>query len=62
MVVLFFIYSGLDLYSWPLSKFAENVMQSLFAIILLLIDPKGLLKGELENEKDNPVDSSPPLL
>ena len=43
MVLLFFVYVGCDLYAWPLSKFAENVMTSLFAIILLLIDPKSLL-------------------
>jgi len=64
MVLLFFVYIVLDVYAWPLSKFAETVMQSLFAIILLLIDPKSLLqqaKGE-PLEKDNPVDSQPPAL
>jgi hypothetical protein len=61
MVLLFFAYVTFDMYAWPLSKFAENVMQSLFAIILLLIDPKSLLKGETI-EKDSPVNPVPPVL
>lgn len=65
MVALFFVYVVFDLYAWPLSKFAENVMQSLFAIILLLIDPKSLLqtfKGETTYEKESAVDSPPSAL
>lgn len=59
MVMLFFILIGLDLYAWPLSKFTENVMQSLFAVILFLIDPKTLLKMmEEPHEKDVSVDSN----
>lgn len=53
MVTLFFAYAILDIFAWPLSKFAETVMQSLFAIILILIDPKELLRviGGDHNEK-----------
>jgi hypothetical protein len=57
MVVLFFTYAAFDIYAWPLSKFAENFMQGMWAVILMLIDPKMIFqvfKGET-NEKDTPA-------
>lgn len=54
MVLLFFIYVGFDIYAWPLSKFAENAMHGLYAIILILIDPKEILKmARGDNEEHN---------
>jgi len=66
MVILFFVYALLDIYAWPLSKTAENIMNSLFAVILLLIEPKNILdaiKGETTNETIVPVDkpADPPV-
>jgi len=58
MVILFFIYAALDIFAWPLSKIAETIMQSMFAIILLLIDPKTLLKM-YETKKETPDDKIP---
>jgi len=55
MVMMFLLYSFLDIYAWPLSKFAENVMQSMFAIILVLIDPKSLLNSFTGNPPEKEI-------
>jgi len=65
MVILFFVYVALDIYAWPLSKFAENLMQGMWAVILILIDPKELLnmvKGEPNEKDDRPIVPNIPVV